>query len=58
MGREKERQIMAEDNWSAKARAEGIVCKSCGMTIDYGDRDIYFRTGECGHCNHILNKDD
>jgi len=58
MGREKERQLQAEDDWKAKARAEGHTCGACGVVIEYDDREIYFDTGFCGRCNHTLNKDD
>ena len=58
MGREKEAQIRAEDNWMAKANAEGYACSMCGVTIPYCDREVYFSTGMCGHCDGVLSKDD
>jgi hypothetical protein len=58
MGREKDRQIQAEDNWKRKAQKEDLHCKECGSLIEYSDRDIYFQTGRCGSCENILTKDD
>lgn len=58
MGYEKSQLIEAEDRWLHKAQAERIKCSMCSTTIPYDDRDIYFRTGMCGYCHHVLSKDD
>lgn len=58
MGREKERLIKREDDWMALANKQDHRCKWCGTVIPYGDRDLYFRTGECGSCHASLSKDD
>jgi len=58
MGLEKDRLIEAEDNWLRKAKAERLSCSACGITIPYCDREVYFSTGRCGHCEHELSKDD
>ena len=55
---EKIRQIEAEDNWDAKARAQDIRCPWCGCLICYADRDVYYEHGGCGLCYHTINKDD
>jgi hypothetical protein len=58
MGRAKNEQMEAEDNWGRKAMNEGIHCAACGSRISYDDRDVYFDSGMCGSCEHTWNKDD
>lgn len=58
MGRAKEEQIEAEDNWMSKARSEGIRCAVCGSTINYGDRETFYETQKCGPCENVWSKDD
>ncbi len=58
MGREKEQQLQAEENWRRLAESNRYYCEECGCLIEYDDREIYFATKHCGGCNHYLNKDD
>lgn len=55
MGREKERQIKAEDNWQQHS---GAKCAVCGSTVPLSEKDTYFETGMCGWCRHMAEKDD
>ena len=58
MGLVKSRQIEAEDNWDAKARAQDIRCPWCGCLICYADRDVYYEHGGFRSCYRIIIKDD
>ncbi|SPE20779.1 hypothetical protein SBBP1_120008 [Burkholderiales bacterium] len=42
--------------WERKAQSEGLRCRACAMKIPFGNRDVYFRTGMCGHCAHEAQK--
>jgi hypothetical protein len=58
MGMEKHEIEMREQRWTNLAHAENYRCSYCSTTIPYGDRETFFKTGMCAHCENILNKDD
>lgn len=58
MGREKDRQEMAEEGWKAKAQSKGWTCKDCGCIPPLSERKVYFDTGLCGYCLHVREKLD
>ena len=58
MGIEKGEIIEKEEAWKAKAKFEKLKCSECSITVPYGDREIFYETGKCAYCNHLLNKDD
>ena len=58
MGRAKEAEILADENWEAKAASEGWRCVICGSVPPRSEKDVYFETKMCGYCNHTANKDD
>lgn len=58
MGREKARLLKIEEDWDRKAAVADFRCSLCSMLIIHCERDVYFRTGMCGYCTHIMAKDD
>ena len=58
MGTDKDKLIETEEKWKWVARQENYLCARCHQIPPYGDREIYFETGHCGRCDHIVNKDD
>ncbi len=58
MGRHKEWELKKEERWDNKARANNYVCRWHGGPIEYNDRLVYFMTGSCSYCHHIMMKDD
>jgi len=58
MGTEKDRIIEAEEGWIAKCNAKGWHCSICGAPPPLSEREIFFETGMCGHCAHVMEKDD
>ncbi len=58
MGREKERQMKAEEDWGKVARAKGYTCSVCSGDIPYGEREVFFETGMCGWHAHTAKKAD
>jgi hypothetical protein len=49
MDRGKENQPVLEEEWLLVARGKNHNCPVCHQTIIYSERDVYFRTGLCGH---------
>ena len=58
METDQDRKIGAEDNWASLAKTKGFRCKLCGTPTAYDERELYFRTGTCGHCTKAVSKDD
>lgn len=56
MGREKNKQIAAEDRWNAKARKEEFHCEVCGSLIEYDEREVFFSTCRCSTCENTYEK--
>ncbi|MCY1293028.1 hypothetical protein D9M68_297880 [compost metagenome] len=57
MGTEKDRQIRADDNWPLVCKANGWKCSACGGIPLPGELETYKRTGMCGYCTHVVEKD-
>jgi hypothetical protein len=50
--------MVAEEKWDHKAQQEDLRCGLCGLHIEYDDREIYYQTGNCGYCEHLMTRDD
>jgi hypothetical protein len=49
---------MKEERWFGMAEAKGWRCGFCSGTPMLSEREAYFRSGLCAHCEHVINKDD
>ena len=48
----------SRDGWMIKATSEGWRCARCSQVPIYDEREVYFDTGMCGYCAHVISKDD
>jgi hypothetical protein len=44
--------------WYRKCAYEGWTCARCGSPPPREEREIFFKTGLCGYCEHMTSKDD
>lgn len=54
MGYMKDQEQQREDAWG---RA-GKRCQVCGSPVPLSEKESYFKTGMCGYCQHVAEKDD
>ena len=62
MGTLKDELIDTEERWNTKCQIENFRCSSCGIHLQYNDRDTFFstksKTGEglCSTCVRRMGK--
>ena len=56
MGMAKDQKMESQDRWDSLAAAKGYRCKNCGSPIPYEEREDFFETGNCGYCDHQIEK--
>ena len=47
-----------ERRWYAKADYKNWTCFLCGFVPPYDEREVFFDVGMCGHCAHLLEKEE
>ncbi len=57
MGYEKHQLEVREEVWRHVALNNNWRCSMCSMFSPLCDKETFFRTGMCGYCFHILQKD-
>jgi hypothetical protein len=50
MGQAKNRALMAEGDWRAKAGREGHACSICAYAPEYHELQVFLLTGMCSAC--------
>lgn len=58
MGAEKHEIAEREEAFARKATYQDWKCAVCNMKPTYDERYIFFGTGMCGYCAHVMEKDD
>jgi len=58
MGIEKDIEIAKDEARDHVVRQKGWICSRCGDHPPYSELPVYFETGMCGWCAHMVAKDD